>query len=278
MVIAQGNGNHMSDDGVGSTDQPLLGRRIAVTRPRAQAQRLIDGLRRLGAEPLSHPTIRIAEAADASPLRRAVENLDCYDWIVFTSANGVARFWRVLEAVRSGLGLPEGAKVAAIGPATAEALVGVGVRPELVPEEYVAEAVAEALTDMGDLAGRRVLLPRAAGARKVLPDRLAAAGAMVDEVVAYESVPDAEGIAALRSAIERGEVDMITFTAASTVRHFVDAAGADLGAARVAVIGPITAHAARAAGIHVDVEAREYTVEGLLRAICEHFTLAKEQG
>ncbi len=167
--------------------------------------------------------------------------------------------------------LPAGTRIAAIGPATARALERRGVRAEVVPEEYVAEAVADALTGLEELAGRRVLLPRAAGAREVLPDRLRAAGAQVDEVVAYEARPDRAGIAALRAALDAGRVDMVTFTAASTVRHFVDLAGSDLGRARVAVIGPITADAARAAGVRVDVVAREYTAEGLLAAIIDYY-------
>lgn len=259
--------------------RPLNGRRIAVTRPGPQAASLIAGLSELGAEVLSCPTIRIAEAADPRPLLRALEGLDGYDWIVFTSANGVDRFWHQLGTHGAGPGLPAGMRVAAIGPATAEALERRGVHPQVVPEEYVAEAVADALTRVGEVDGRRILLPRAAGARQVLPERLRAAGAEVDEVVAYESVPDGDGISALRDGIEKGDVDMVTFTAASTVRHYVDAAGSDFGKARVAVIGPITAQAARAAGVRVDVEAREYTVAGLLRAICDYYeSLEEERG
>ncbi|UCF21400.1 MAG: uroporphyrinogen-III synthase [Gemmatimonadota bacterium] len=250
---------------------PLRGKRIAVTRPAGQAASLIDGLRALGAEAVDFPTIRIADPAESGPLRRAIERLAEYDWIVFTSANGVARFWQELRALRDTSQLPSHIAVAAIGPATAAAVEERGARPRLVPEEYVAEAVAEALREVQELAGRRVLLPRAAGARRVLPDRLRAAGAEVDEVVAYESLPDMEGIASLRAALARGELDMVTFTAASTVRHYVDRAGADMGRASVAAIGPITADAARAAGVRVDVVAETYTVSGLVTAICDYF-------
>jgi uroporphyrinogen III methyltransferase/synthase len=257
--------------------EPLKRRRIAVTRPLAQARRLAEGLRELGAEPLSCPTIRIADPADPAPLQRAVEGLDEYDWIVFTSANGVERFWRELE-LQSRPGMPGGTRVAAIGPATAETLKMRGVSPEVVPEEFVAEAVADALIAVGGLAGRRILLPRAAGARRVLPERLGAAGAQVDEVIAYESKPDLDGIARLQAAIEADEVDMVTFTAASTVRHFVETSGTEMGRAGVAAIGPITARAARAAGLRVDAEAREYTVEGLLKAILEYYSDVQERG
>jgi uroporphyrinogen III methyltransferase/synthase len=248
-----------------------------VTRPSGQSEGIIAGLSALGAKALARPTISIGDPKDPEPLHRAVENLESYDWIVFTSANGVVRFWEVLGGPRADAPLPGGTRVAAIGPATAEALVDRGVYPAVVPEEYVAEAVADALVGIGELDGRRVLLPRAAGARKVLPERLMAAGAEVDEVVAYEAQPDAEGIAALRADLERRAVDMITFTAASTVRHYVEIAGPDLGAARVAVLGPITAAAARLAGVRVDAEAAEYTVRGLLRAICDYYTDLKEQ-
>lgn len=263
----------MSGEEVEIEARPLLGKRIAVTRPAGQAAGLIAGLKALGAQALARPTIRIEDPADPGPLRRAVAALESYEWIVFTSANGVVRFWEAL----GGASLPGGTRVAAIGPATADALAERGVQPEIVPEEYVAEAVADALVGVGGLNGCRVLLPRAAGARKVLPQRLKAAGADVDEVVAYEAHPDTEGIAALRADLERGAVDMITFTAASTVRQYVEFASPDVGDARVAAIGPITAAAARSAGLRVDAEASEYTVQGLLRAICSYYMDPEEQ-
>jgi uroporphyrinogen III methyltransferase/synthase len=250
---------------------PLQGLRIAVTRPRGQAGSLIEGLERLGAEAIHCPTIRIVEDEVAPGLRRAIGELESFDWIVFTSANGVRVFWKALRAVRARAALPARLRVAAIGPATGRALGEHGVNPTLIPDEYVAEAVADALTGVDDLTGRRVLLPRAAGARKALPERLQTAGARVDEVAVYESLPDEEGIERLRGAVERGGVDMITFTSASTVRCFVDAAGPDVGEARIAAIGPITAAVARELGMLVDVEAEEYTVEGLLRAISQFY-------
>lgn len=255
-------------------DRPLEGIRIAVTRPLPQAEGLLSALRELGAEAWSCPTIRIADPADPGPLQRSARGVTQFDWIVFTSANGVARFWRELNVHGTGR-LPEGVRVAAIGPGTADELRHRGVEPRVVPEEYVAEAVAEALVEQNGMAGKRVLLPRAAGARRVLPERLRAAGADVVEVVAYESQPDTEGIARLRAMIDDNAVDMITFTAASTVRHFAEVSGADVGEARVAVIGPITAAAARSVGIRVDAEAPEYNVSGLLRAVCDYFTRSR---
>ena len=257
-----------------AVDSGLAGKRIAVTRPAGQADWLLARLRELGADPLACPTIRIADPVESGPLNEAADHVDDYDWIVFTSTNGVDRFFEALEA--RGRGWPEGTPVAAIGPATAEALEERGVPPSLQPGEYVAEAVAEALIEAG-MEGRRVLLPRAAGARAVLRERLEAAGALVDEVPAYESRPDEEGIAELRSALDRGEVDMVTFTAASTVEHFVSLAGPQLGRARVAVIGPITARVARSRGLQVDTVASDYTAEGLVQAIREYYAGAGDQ-
>ncbi len=231
----------------------------------------MESLERRGAWVIHCPTIRIATSPDSVHTHWAVEQHEGYDLIVFTSVNGVAVFWDQLVAIREVAKLPEGLRTAAIGPATAEALLERGVVADLVPDEYVAEAVAGALAQRYDLAGRRMLLPRAAGARKVLPERLRAAGAEVDELVVYESRPDPEGIAQLREANDRGEVDMVTFTAVSTIRHFVDLAGASLGGSRAAVIGPVTAAAAREVGLRVDVEACVYTVSGLVGAICDYY-------
>lgn len=255
----------------GRDARPLAGLRIAVTRPRAQAEKLEIALRERGAEPVRCPTIRISAAAEDAPLRRAAEELSRYDWVVFTSANGVRRFWEELEAGGRDASSFRDTRVAAIGPGTAAALKRHGLEADLVPEEYVAESVAESLISREEMAGKRVLLPRAAGARDVLPDRLRSAGAEVDQLVAYESIPDSEGIARLREEIAGDALDMVIFTAASTVNAFVEVAGPELGRAQVATIGPITAAAARAAGLRVDVVAEEYTIPGLVEAICDHY-------
>lgn len=222
------------------------------------------------------PTIRIAQARHDDGLRHSIRHLSEYDWLVFTSANGVRQFWDLLEEEGAGTeGLVE-LRVAAIGPGTAAELERHGVRPDLVPDRYVAESVAEALIARG-IRGRRILLPRAAGAREVLPERLRGAGARVDHRVAYVSEPDRDGIARLREEIAGGRLDMVTFTAASTVRFFVERAGAEAGRARVATIGPITAEAVRRAGLDVDVVASEYTIPGLVEAICDFYRKG-EQG
>ena len=249
------------------TEKGLAGQRVVVTRPARQARGMMERLRALGAEPIAFPTIRIADAADPGPLLEAARRAGEFEWVVFTSVNGVSRFWEALEAVGRGGAAVRHARFACIGPATADALAERGYRAELVPRRYVAEGVAEELVGRGDVAGARILLPRAAGARDVLPERLAAAGADVLEVEAYRAVADAPGAAALRGRLDRGEVDVVTFTSSSTVRHFVDAVGTALGDARVAAIGPITAGTAREAGLPVHVVAERHTVDGLLDAL-----------
>ncbi len=243
-------------------------------------------LRELGAEPVACPTIRIVPPEDLAALRRAARNVDEYSWIVFTSVNGVDRFAGALEheGADPEEALAAGARVAAIGPSTAESVVErFRVEPDVVPDEYRAEALVLAIrrhaaagagTDVAaedggqELAGERILLPRAAEARAVLPERLEAAGAVVDEVAAYRAVPpDEEELAPVRERLQAGEIDWLTFTASSTVRNFVSLLGADPGGARVAAIGPITAGTARELGLTVDVVAEEYTVPGLLEAL-----------
>ena len=156
-----------------------------------------------------------------------------------------------------------------MGPATAAALETVGVHADLIPDRFVAEAVVEALEAAGAIAGSRILLPRADLARPLLAMELQARGAEVTEVAAYRTIADGEGVERLQSHLAAGEVDMITFTASSTVRNFVDLAGTEIGGARVASIGPITSATARELGLPVHLEAAEYTVPGLIRVLRE---------
>jgi uroporphyrinogen III methyltransferase / synthase len=256
--------------------RPLFGRRVVVTRARAQAGELSVELERLGAEVLEFPTIEVRPPDDLGPLDEAIRDLDSFDWLVFTSVNGVEAFVERLE--RHGLDLravPRDAKVAAIGPATAERVRETGLRVVVVPREFRAEALIEELAG-DELAGKRVLIPRARVAREILPDKLREAGAEVVVPPAYESVPSSEGKDELARRLEVGEVDCVTFTASSTVENFVGAFGEGearrlLSGTRVACIGPITADTARGRGIRVDVEAREYTIPGLVEAVADLF-------
>ncbi|MGH7476955.1 MAG: uroporphyrinogen-III C-methyltransferase [Longimicrobiales bacterium] len=251
--------------------RPLFGRRVLVTRARAQAADLVDSLESLGAEAVQFPTIRIAPPADPEPIHAAAQDIAFYDWVIFTSVNGVERFWHVLEAVGYDARALGGVQVACIGPATAAALEMHGVRPEVMPHPYVAEAMIEALEQAADLQGARILLPRAHGSRELLPEELTRRGALVDDVEAYRMVPDTVGADAVRRRLQAGEIDALTFTASSTVRSFVEAVGPDIGPAAVAVIGPVTRETADQLGLRVDVTAAEHTVPGLVRALAAWF-------
>ncbi len=256
--------------GGAAAGMPLRGRCIAVTRPAVPGDEFVAGLERLGAEVLVTPLIRIDDPPDPVALREAVRAAESYDWIVFTSANAVDRF--VAARLESGLSpWPAGAtRVCAVGPATGAAIERVGGRVDGTPAEYVGEGVATAITASGPVQGKKVLFPRAAGARPVVATSLRRAGADVDDVVAYRTVSEAAGVAELRGRLGLGEVDVVTFTSSSAVRSFAAQVGADVGRALVACIGPITAATAREAGLAVAIEAGEYTTGGLVAAIVNH--------
>lgn len=256
----------------------LANKRIVVTRPRAQAAELSGRLRALGAVPIEMPAIRIAPPADEyDALDYALHHLPLYDWVVFTSTNGVDHFWQRVAALDI-TPLWSIVKVAAIGSATAAALRERGVSAQLVPDEFVAESLLDALRER-DIAGKHFLLPRADIARAALREGLEQAGAKVDEVHAYRTLPGEPDTAAL-AELERG-VDALTFTSSSTVRHWVaqvGAARAQAVAARsvVAAIGPITARTAAELGLTAQVVAREYTIPGLVEALVRHWQGAGE--
>jgi len=245
---------------------PLAGRRIAVTRAREQAGDLVRELEALGAEVVAAPTIRIAPLTDLAALRAALSRVPPYDWIVFTSQNAVQVVCdRLPEWDLSPRDVARAA-VAAIGPATAEALVRRGVVPDLVPDRFVAEAVVTALVAQGDVRGKTVLLPRAREARDALPDGLRALGARVDVIPIYETIRETGDGSGLAAEILAGTIDAVTFTSSSTVRGFVELVGSP-----AAVIGPVTAGTARELGIAVAIEARDYTVPGLVSAIVRYY-------
>lgn len=250
--------------------RPLHGQRILITRARAQASDLRRRLEDLGAEVLEFPTIRIGPSPDTAQVRQALRGLAGYDWVVFTSVNGVEQVWQLLSEDGGDARAFGDVKIAAIGPATAEALAARGLRADCVPDRYDTDAVAEALVRRESLDGRRVLLLRAREGRAALRERLAAAGAIVDDVPVYTIEPDGQGAEGIRRELAAGRVDWLLFTASSTVRNFVGVVGSELGRARVAVIGPMTAEAARACGLRVDVVATSSTIEGLVEAVC-HF-------
>ena len=256
--------------------RPLFGRRVVVTRARAQAGELSEKLERIGAEVLEFPTIGIRPPEDFGPLDEAIRDLETFDWLIFTSVNGVEAF--VERLAHHGLDLravPRDARVAAIGPATAQRIREVGLRVDVVPKEFRAEALIEEVAD-DSLAGKKVLIPRARVAREILPEKLREAGAEVVVPPAYESIPSSGGREGLAKELEARRIDCVTFTASSTVENFVgtfgEAAARLLSGTRVACIGPITADTARGHGIRVDAEAREYTIPGLIEAVVDLFT------
>jgi uroporphyrinogen III methyltransferase/synthase len=254
--------------------RPLFGKRIVVTRARAQAASLSERLAAAGAETIEMPATRI-EAAGQAPLRRALERLPDYAWVVFTSQNAVRLFWDALRATSRDARALAGAKIAAVGPATASALLECGLAVDVAPDRFVAEALLEALRERDDVHGRRVLYAAAEGARETLPAGLEALGAVVDRIVVYRSALYGAGTAQLRDTLRDGAVDLVTFTSASSVSGFVAAVGAEAARrAPAAVIGPITGEAARAQGLEVAVEATTSTIPGLVDAVCRYFAAA----
>ena len=259
---------------------PLFGRRIVVTRSRAQASVLSRGLRELGADVLELPTIEIVPPEDTGPLDAALRALETYDYVMFTSANAVESVRvRLLEIGLDARSFSE-ARIAAIGEATAKALEEIGLRADVVADKFTAEGLLEALSTE-DVSGKRFLLPRAKEAREVLPEGLRARGATVDVVEAYRTVrPAVEGTARRAfDALVKGEVDLLTFTSSSTVRNLAELVGPDKLKAVLQVpavaIGPVTARTARELGFSVVAEPETHTIEALVQAIREHF-LSKE--
>ncbi|MDY7106389.1 MAG: uroporphyrinogen-III synthase [Actinomycetota bacterium] len=239
--------------------RPLHGHVVAVTRPRHQAGGAARTLRALGAGVVLFPTVEIIDPPDLAPLDRALAEIERYDWLVVTSANGASRVADRIDDARR----LASTRIAAIGPATAGVLAGARLPADLVPERYVAESVLDAFPPPPD-GGGRVLIARAAVARDVLPDGLAAAGWDVTVVDAYRSVAaiaDDEAVAELSTA------DVIAFTAPSTFERFVEIAGAERLPPTVACIGPVTAAAVRDAGVDVAVEASSFTMDGLIDAL-----------
>ncbi|MGB6895656.1 MAG: uroporphyrinogen-III C-methyltransferase [Dehalococcoidia bacterium] len=256
-------------------NRPLFGKRVLVTRTRRQASALSQALAEAGAEPIELPTIEIEPRADPGAVQAALDALraGAYAWALFTSANGVELFFghlreRGLDARAFG-----SAMVAAIGPGTAEALAGEGIAADLVPEDFLAEGLLRALAEH-EMADRRVLVPRAEGARRELIEGLEAQGARVDELTLYRSAvprePDAEGLRRLRA----GELDIVTFASSSAVRNLAEMLGDNPEPLRrplIACIGPVTAQAAEELGLTVGLVSEEHTIPGLVRALEEKY-------
>jgi uroporphyrinogen III methyltransferase/synthase len=259
--------------------RPLFGKRVLVTRPREQAGELVDLLEAMGAEAIEAPMIRILPPEDFGPLDDACARAGRFDWIIFSSANAVDAFMeRLLESPADARALG-GVKLCGVGPATAEHLADYGLKADLTPAEYRAEAILRELTERGGVRGLKVLLPHADIGRELLADELRKQGAEVEEVIAYRTIAveaDREGDPDIYRMLLERSVDVVTFTSASAVRNFVRILGAEpaadlLGSTVVACIGPVTAEAAAQANIQTTIQPANYTIPALVDAIAKYF-------
>jgi uroporphyrinogen III methyltransferase/synthase len=255
--------------------KPLSGRKILITRARDQAALFATSLVDLGAEVIEFPTIEIVPPLRWKELDQAIDQLESYDWLIFTSANGVNFFWQRLSEKGKDRRLPPSLKVCAIGPATAYQLREKGIEVDYTPKEFVAEAILKGFDKMM-LQGKRILLARAKEARDVLPKGLRKMGAKVDVVETYRTVKPKGGLKRLKQLLEKGKIDVITFTSASTVNHFAELLKKEdlqtlLKDITIACIGPITARAAKGWRMRVRIEPKEYTIPALTQAIAQYF-------
>jgi uroporphyrinogen III methyltransferase/synthase len=259
--------------------RPLSGKRVLVTRPREQAGELVELLETMGAEAIEAPMIRILPPDDYGPLDEACARAGSFDWIIFSSANAVDAFMERLLGTPHDLRALGGVKLCVAGSATAERLRHYGLKVDLTPAEYRAEAVVRTVSAAVDVRGLKVLLPRADIGREIIADELRRLGAEVTEVIAYRTVvaePEREGEPDVYRMLLDRRIDVVTFTSASAVRHFVQLVGAEpaadlLRTTVVASIGPVTAEAAALSHIETTIVPSKYTVPALVEAIVEHF-------
>src|SRR5918992_473051 len=268
-------------DRAGAFETCLAGKRIVITRALAQARALAQQIEDLGGEVIEFPTIEIQPPESFAELDNAIAKIESYDWLMFTSVNGVGPFLSRLQRAGKTVDVLEHLDVGAIGPETAKELAGAGISCRLVPERYQAEGILDKVTPEL-MHGKRVLIPRAAEAREVLPDTLRQWGAAVDVVVAYRAAIPMIDVQPVARRIRRREVEVITFTSSSTVRNFLQLFNGKnlsdvVNGSAIACIGPITAATVKELGGRAEIVAKEFTTRGLVRAIVEHFekTLAE---
>ena len=257
-------------------NRPLMGQRIVVTRAREQASELVQRLSDLGAECLECPTIEVVPPDDFKPLDTAIENLSTYEWLIFTSVNGVSFFFDRLFAKNKDVRALRNIRTAVIGPATAKRLFDFGLQSDIVPETYRAESIIKAFAGK-DLNGKKILLPRAKEARPILPVELTRMGAVVDEVTAYRTRSVQENTDLLLKRLKEKTIDLITFTSSSTVKNFHALVPAEnlkslIQDVTVACIGPITADTARDLGFDIHIIAESFTIPGLCEAIRQYYS------
>jgi len=251
--------------------RPLLGKRIVVTRTRKQASVLSNKLRALGAHVIELPTIRLEPPTNLREFAELVQDAHIYDWIVFTSTNGVEAFFDIFFKLYDDAREIGGVRIAAIGPATAQRVKDFHLHVDLQPDEFVAEAVVREFKNQGSIENLRILVVRAEKARDILPKELSAAGAIVDEAFAYRTVPETRDTNGAQRQLMQGGADLITFTSSSTVENFLALGLPWPKGMRIASIGPITSKTVRERGLNVDVEARRHDIDGLVQGIGELF-------
>ncbi len=254
-------------------EKPLFGKGVVITRPEKQADDLAVLLEREGAEAIHFPAIKIAPPQNWSGLDAALGKLDTYNWLIFTSANGVQNFFNRLLVLNKDIRELKGIKICCIGPATAKQVINRGIKVDLVPEKFIAEGILKSFEKI-NLQEQKILLPRAAEARDILPEGLKKTGAAVDVVAVYETVNSGRKKEELEKLIEANEIDVITFTSASTVTNFLKIMGKDFRfppQIKIACIGPVTKVTARKAGLNVDIRQEEYTMDGLVQAMVKYF-------
>src|SRR5213080_422907 len=251
--------------------RPLLGKRIVVTRTRKQASVLSKKLRALGAHVIELPTIQIEPPTDLREFAELVQDAHVYDWIVFTSANGVEAFFDMFFKLYDDAREMGAVRIAAIGPATAQRVKDFHLHVDLQPDEFVAEAVVKEFEKQGSIENMRILLVRAEKARDTLPKELSALGAIVDEAFAYRTVPETRDTSGARRQLAQDGADLITFTSSSTVENFLALGLPWPQGMRIASIGPITSKTARARGLTIDVEGARHDIDGLVQAILDLF-------
>ena len=271
-LIMQGSDSKNST----ALEKPLAGMRIVVTRAHTQSLEFIRGLEELGGDVIEFPTIEIQPAENFAALDEALGKIERYDWLIFTSVNGVEPFLSRLRAAGKTVASLAQLNVGAIGPETAKKLALAGIKVGLVPTRYQAEGILD-LLDPEMMRGKRVLIPRAVKARDVLPETLRNWGASVDVVEAYRTIAPTGDFSAVRLLLRQGKVDLISFTSSSTVSNFsqlFDGAKLSeiLGNTVVACIGPITAKTVEELGGHADIVADEFTVGGLIQAIVIYYS------
>lgn len=279
-VLVVGTAVSLSDTLGWFEKKPLFGRRVLVTRGREQSRKMAEAIREHGGEAVLFPTISFLPPSDYTPLDEAILRIGTYDWVIFTSVNGVERFFQRFFEIQDDIRKLAGPRIGAIGPVTADTIRKRGLKVDRLAKQFMAEGVLE-LFPPEEVNGKRFLIPRAEKARETLPEGLAKMGGTVDVVSVYRTgLPEKADVNEIRSILEAKKLDAVTFTSSSTVTHFVEMLGEKdlnllLDGVVVASIGPVTSATLIEKGLPVHVEASKYTVDGLVKALADHFELIR---